>query len=295
MQETSTGALRAPSAAAPAARTSARRGTVRPIDRRDRLTREEFLREYHRPRKPVIVGGLLDDWKARSSWTPQFFRENYRDVAVTAGRCFDKSTRTTVGAYVDYMEAYARGEIVETHRSPLYLEGWYFRPQCPELMEHYRSPAIFGDDWLEKWFFPDRYDPKATAILLGPKGTFTKLHPDLLSTHSWNAQLRGSKRWIFVSPDQVDKVYLETRMMGGYVPGTDVDAPDLERYPLLGELDMLEGVVHAGETIWFPMDWLHQVTALEESVSLTHNYMSGNNCLKVTSEILRAHLRRRKT
>lgn len=279
-----------PSAAAALPPSAARSNRARPIDRRSGLSRREFVHEYHLARKPVILSGLIDEWPARTLWTPQFFRERYGDQPVTAGRCFDKSVKTTMRAYLDLMADYASGKVQEPpNRPPLYLEGWYFRRPCPELGQHYSLPPIFGPDWFSR-FFPDKYDPKGTALLIGPKGTFTKLHYDLLSTHSWNAQLIGRKRWVLADPKHIAAVYLDTRNSGGYVPGTDLDAPDLARYPQLGEIEYLEGIVQPGEVIFFPERWLHQVTALDESISLTHNYMSANNCVPVVTKMLRARL-----
>lgn len=250
------------------------------IDRHASLSPRDFYYEYYRKKKPVIIGGLTRGWKAQELWSFDFFRREYGHVEVTCGRQFDKSVRMSVARYLDYLADYSAGRVQESFRSPLYLEGWYFRRDHPELNEHYSMPEVYASDLWAK-YFPKHLDPKATGLLIGPRGTFTKLHWDLMSTHSWNAQLVGSKRWVLVSHDQTDNVYIETRQGPGYVPGTDVTAPDLEKYPKLANLRYLIGDVHAGETIFFPQRWFHEVTALSDSISLTHNYMSANNLLPV--------------
>ena len=50
------------------------------------------------------------------------------------------------------------------------------------------------------------------------------------------------------------------------------------------------GRLHEGETIFFPQGWLHQVVALEPSISLHHNFVSGNNCLAFVSAFLQHRL-----
>lgn len=263
----------------------AKSGCVGEIDRHERLSPRDFFHEYYKKKQPVIIAGLTDAWPARRLWTFDFFRRNYGDDVVTCGRWFDKSVRMKMSEYLDYLEAYSAGRIDEPHRSPLYLEGWYFRRAHPELHEHYELLRPYANDLFDRWF-PHKWDPKATGILIGPKNTFTKLHYDLMSTHSWNAQIVGKKRWVLVSPDQVGDLYLETRQGPGYHPGTDVDAPDLEKYPKLGNVRWITGDVHEGETIFFPQRWFHQVTALEDSISLTHNYMSPNNMVTVSKAYL---------
>jgi Cupin-like domain len=251
-----------------------------PIDRHASISARDFYHSYYKTKKPVIIGGLTKDWPAQRLWTFEFFRERYGSSKVTCGRQFDKSVQTTVAAYLDYMDDLRAGRIQETHASPLYLEGWYFRRQHPELAEHYSMPEVYASDLWSK-YFPTAWDPMATGLLIGPKGTFTKLHWDLMCTHSWNAQLVGSKRWILVSHDQAENTYMETRQGPGYFPGTDVMAPDLEKYPRMAQLRYHVGDVHPGETIFFPQRWFHEVTALSDSISLTHNYMSMNNLFPV--------------
>src|SRR5205085_82443 len=184
---------------------------------------------------------------------------------------------------VDYIEDCDAWRIQDPEpRPPLAMEGWYFRHSHPELMQDYEVPPVFADDWLER-YLPERFDPRGTTIILGPKGTFTKLHRDLLRSHVWNVQIRGSKHWWLVPPEHTSDVYLETRQTSGRFPGTDIDAPDLQRYPRLATARYFEGVLHEGETIFFPQGWLHQVVALERSISLHHNFVSGNNCLAFLS------------
>lgn len=241
----------------------------------------EFYREFVKGNRPVIVEGAIDDWGALGAWTWDFFRKNYGSTKVTCGRCFDKSWKTTFAEYFDYVERYKRGETDEpVHGPPYYMEGWYFRRQAPELDRHWKMPAMCDNDWFE--YLPDSWDPKGTAILIGPKNSFTKLHYDLMGTHSWNAQIRGTKRWILASPGHMDDIYWDTRQSPGYHPGTDLDTPDLERYPRLANVQYYEGTVRQGEMIFFPARWLHQVTTIEDSISLTHNYVCANNALAVS-------------
>jgi hypothetical protein len=231
---------------------------------------------------------LTDGWRARDKWDFDFFREKFGDIELTCGRCFDKSIQQPFARYIDYVE---QCETAPAQGRPVSMEAWYFRYSHPELMADYDVPDLFANDWWKKPLFK-RWDPMASTILMSPKGAFTKLHYDLLRLHTWHTLIRGSKRWLFVSPEHTRDVYLATRQSPGYFPGTDVDDPDLERYPKLGNVEYREAIVHAGDTIFFPRGWLHQVNTLEKSISLTHHYMSGNNCLGVLSACVQNRLGR---
>ncbi|MEM7305496.1 MAG: cupin-like domain-containing protein [Planctomycetota bacterium] len=275
----------------PAADGSARVGDPRrwlgEVDRRRGLTPEEFWNEYHLPRKPVVLEGLMDDWRAMEEWSIEFFRTACADDEVPVGRCFGPKEQRKLGSYIDSMHELAdtRGEGPEG-KPPLYMEGWYYLHQRPDLADYYSVPEHFGPDWFYSGSWPFKLDPKPWALLVGPKGAFTKLHHDLWATHSWNAQIVGRKRWIFVAPDHIDDIYLETRQSGGYVAGTDVERPDLERFPRLAHVPYTTAVVNPGEMIWFPSMWFHEVESLDDSVSITHNYVSGNIYFRVLGRYL---------
>jgi hypothetical protein len=80
----------------------------------------------------------------------------------------------------------------------------------------YTVPAPFADDWLN-WYFdalvtdPPACDPGVAALqsragddfrfaYMGPAGSWTPLHHDVLYSSSWSANVIGYKLWLFVSP-----------------------------------------------------------------------------------------------
>ena len=47
------------------------------VDRRSGLSIREFNREYRSHRKPVVITDAIDDWKARSAGTFDFFKSKF--------------------------------------------------------------------------------------------------------------------------------------------------------------------------------------------------------------------------
>lgn len=75
-----------------------------------------------------------------------------------------------------------------------------------------------------------------------------------------------------MSPLQTPLLY---NRMGVYSP-IDLDAPDHQRYPRLREAVVLETVLEPGDTLFLPLGWWHQVTALEMSMSFSYtNFDTG--------------------
>ena len=106
-------------------------------------------------------------------------------------------------------------------------------------------------------------------IFIGPKGALTPLHHDIWETHAWLAQLVGRKRWILFPREQRELLYsYKVRL----------DCPDFEQFPLLRNAKPVECTIGPGDTIFVPSGWAHQVTSLDATISITHNFM-GPGCL----------------
>ena len=60
------------------------------IERRHKLSRDEFLREYYSTNRPVIITGMMDDWPAMRKWNLDYFG---RAVRRSRGRGADGPDR----------------------------------------------------------------------------------------------------------------------------------------------------------------------------------------------------------
>lgn len=84
---------------------------------------------------------------------------------------------------------------------------------------YYAVPAPLDDDWLNEWWDANAADddadpdddegkgggPKRRAddyrfLYLGPAGSCTPMHHDVLCSYSWSANLAGRKRWALFHP-----------------------------------------------------------------------------------------------
>ncbi len=58
------------------------------IERRHKLSRQDFLRDYYTTSRPVIITGMMDDWPAMRKWNLDFFQQEFgeREIEVQMGR-----------------------------------------------------------------------------------------------------------------------------------------------------------------------------------------------------------------
>ncbi len=168
--------------------------------------------------------------------------------------------RARVGDYVD--TAFAPDRAMQDMTLAAYLELVDNTPsRLPPYLGNLELRALNRLCHWPTWF--DKMGPP--RFWLGPAGTVTPLHCDY--DDNLFAQLWGSKR-IFLAPPHHD-AYLYPKEANAILSGSpfDPEAPDFERYPLARQASLVACTVAAGEMLYVPAGWYHQVLALTFSLS----------------------------
>jgi len=230
------------------------------VGRRHKLAGEEFFREYYLTNRPVIITGMLDDFPARSKWTLDYFAEHFGDrmVEVQFGRDADPQYELNSIAHKKQMRF---GDYVELVRTSGNTNDFYMtanndsknRESLTELLDDVGSlPEYLADDPSRRGFF-----------WFGPAGTLTPLHHDL--TNNFMAQIIGRKRVRLVAPCETPNIYNHRHCF------THVDARnvDLERFPSMKDVPILDCTLEPGEILFLPVGWWHHVEGLDISVTIS--------------------------
>lgn len=233
----------------------------RDIERRRGVGREEFLERYVLGCRPVVLQDVASDWPALQRWSPADFatRFGHLDVDVQVGRSRDPLFEQNKGQLRQRMRVSEFVALVQGagDTNDHYLtanDEMLRRPEfLPLLADIGSMPPICDASLL----------PAAASFWFGPGGTHTPLHHDTLML--FHTQVVGRKRWRFISPWQTPLLY---NRMGVFSP-IDLDRPDFERFPLFRQATVLETVLEPGDTLFLPLGWWHQVSALELSMSFS--------------------------
>lgn len=238
-----------------------RRLGPRRLEKRADLSPREFIQDYYLAHRPVVLQGLTAGWAALERWRPERLAERFGDVEVEVmlGREADPEhdlrpdRRRTPMRLRDFIDLVLRtspsNDCYLTARNDA-LE----RMGLHQLLEDIRVPEGFVRP-------PER--PGELRLWIGPAGTLTAMHHDLNSLLS--VQIYGRKHFWLVPSYELHRVGNALGVWGD----VDPDRPDLKRYPAYGDANAVETTLEAGEALFMPMGWSHQVRALEVSVSLT--------------------------
>jgi hypothetical protein len=136
---------------------------------RIRMTGEEFYRRYFFNNRPVIVQALMEDWPARSLWSPGYFRERYGEVEIEV---VDNRDDKPYEEFDSRRKAMTVGEFVERIDKGERSEKLYLIARNRVL----RTPGL--DPLWADFSFPETFLKGAGAetdvrFWFGPRGTVT--------------------------------------------------------------------------------------------------------------------------
>jgi Cupin-like domain len=244
------------------------------------LTYQQFIERYMIPNKPVIIRGLTEHWDVSQHWVNE---DGEPHVAALAKIAADDIADVHVQSEPGFPEARPRCEKwmirdyvqwwMDHKNDPksqlLYLKDYTFSARHPHY-DAYEWPHYFQDDWLNECT-KNSY----RFVYLGPKGTSTRLHADVLCSFSWSSNVCGIKRWYLIPPEQTYLLYdVFSRRLASHLHCTDTTMyPGLEKAKRVA----IEWIQHPGETIFVPSGWHHTVENLAPTLSINHNWLNASN------------------
>jgi hypothetical protein len=249
------------------------------IDKRENLSRREFLHEYVLKNRPVVLKDAARSWPALSKWTPEFFRDRYGDKMVPV---FERKRAVTLKEKVslkDYVD-----EITSSNRQTRakYLFALRIQKEFPDLIQDLQPrPTYWDPNWLEsKYLLPGLPNFKLrniTGLEMNMGGTgspFPFLHYDDLWTQTFVTQVYGRKAWVLYEPDQVPYMYpsKELDTISRIPMERDVD---LSEFPLFAHAKPYRVIIEQGEMLYGAPGWWHTTMALTPSIAVVLSTANG--------------------
>lgn len=231
------------------------------VERRTRVSADEFFEHYYSVQKPVILTDVVPSWPAFGRWNPEYFKQTlgHIDIAIVSGRdgdpdCdrnFDRHRETTtMAAYVDRIMAAGTS-------NDIYMIAHNRNMERAEL-------APLFDDIVAD---PDIFDPGqlrgGVTLWFGPAGTITPLHHD--PTSILFCQVYGSKRVVLIAPWELSLL----DRARGYYSALDMEDPDILAALTRAGVTVLDIELRAGEALFIPVGFWHHVKALQTSITFS--------------------------
>lgn len=244
-------------------------------------TREVFIREHLAKSRPTVVRGQSDRSRTDERWTFKYLVSQVGTQRVPLyNDLFDLVGVSTFGEYCD---RFLDGD--KTDNSP-YLR-WFARQSDQRLPWSDSAFKVIADTWsaptwmpAEGYVFPNYPSPidvtqaafPAKGIFVCPGGGMTSWHVDPWQSDAVLFQEIGSKRLVLYRPDTPmpdDPTGLASTL------GRPGDLP--ANWPTDPLIDV---ALEPGDCIFIPQTHPHAALALEDSLSITWNFVHESASLR---------------
>jgi len=246
------------------------------------------LKDYAAANRPLIILDVVSSWRCWTDWRNEDGTAKLQDLGEEFAGFEGPLTNCTTGEQDTwdigtFFNCLAAGQGCES----LYLKDWHFvhTYQSKGQEAPYDPPSFLSSpmhDWLNHYkgiTAPGKEDYRFCYV--GSQGTCTELHVDVLFSYSWSANIVGRKRWLFYPPEVAEHfkgtrpgVLPKSAQPGGY---------DVKEFPRAAEAyeQRMEVIQEAGELIFVPSGWHHEVENLTLAISINHNWLNASNVERV--------------
>ena len=199
--------------------------------------------------QPVIVRGVMDD-------NPTIRGLDGRDVELML-------RGTQLWAFD--CETLKKGEFVKSET--LFADMAADRARF-NVVDHSILETPFADKFhppkflAHNWFLGSPFDTNrfVGSVNCSPRDSFSPIHVDPYGMQGWMYLIFGRKRWRLYAPEQIPLLYDMTLRQFYHRR-----LHDLGHFPLVELADYWEGEIEAGDLLYFPAGWPHEVVTFEPS------------------------------
>lgn len=231
---------------------------VSQIERIYQPTREVFQRNFLSPRRPVIITGAMNGWNALSLWTADYLNavvgNTQVDISISQNRIFSGNLENGFTnlrqqmKFIEFIKLLQKDKLTDNY---YYLQQQSISTDLPELIQDIKFPEYFDKKLLVE-----------QTIWIGSDGNISPLHYDAMD--NLFAQVSGRKRFLLFDPQQTSSLYpFSAHSKIPHLSQINVDNPDFEKFPNFQKARYSECIIEAGEILFIPVFWWHQVYSLE--------------------------------
>jgi len=234
------------------------------IDRVKEITKEDFLKHYFKPQKPVVIERFIEDWPAFSKWDLDYMAEVagdktvplYDDRPVHHEDGFNEPHATMkMHEYVDLLKK-------EPTKYRIFL--WNILKEVPQLQKDFTYPD-FGLKLMKG----------LPMMFFGGTDSHTFMHYDIDLANIFHFHFHGKKEVILFDQKQNDYLY---KIPHSLIVREDIDFsnPDYEKWPALKKAIGFKTHLEHGNVLYMPEGYWHYMKYLTPGFSMSLRAIARN-------------------
>ena len=234
------------------------------IDRVHTITKEDFIKNYFKPQKPVVIERFIEDWPAFSKWSLDYIKE-------VAG---DKTVPLYDDRPVDYKDGFNEPhatmkmreyvDLLKTKPTKYRIFLWNILKEVPELQKDFTFPD-FGLKLLTG----------LPMLFFGGKDSHTFMHYDIDLANIFHFHFDGKKQCILFDQKQNKHLY---KIPYSLITREDIDFsnPDVKKWPALKKATGYITNLEHGNVLYMPEGYWHYMKYITPGFSLSLRAIARN-------------------
>lgn len=234
------------------------------IPRVKTITKEDFIKHYFKPQKPVVIERFIEDWPAFTQWNLEYMKQVagdkivplYDDRPVNYKDGFNEPhAKMKMSDYIDLLKR-------EPTKFRIFL--WNVLKEVPQLQNDFTYPD-FGLKLMKG----------LPMLFFGGRDSYTFMHYDIDLANIFHFHFEGKKQIILF--DQKQNKYLY-KVPHSLITREDIDfsKPDLEKWPALAKAKGYNTTLNHGEVLYMPEGYWHYMRYITPGFSMSLRAIARN-------------------
>ncbi|MEB8346007.1 cupin-like domain-containing protein [Flavobacteriaceae bacterium KMM 6898] len=227
------------------------------IPRVNTITKEDFIEQYFKPQKPVIIERFIEGWPAYSKWNLEYMKQVaghktvplYDDRPVHHRDGFNEPhAKMQMANYIDLLKA-------EPTKYRIFL--WNVLKEVPELQHDFTFPD-----------FGLRLMKGLPMLFFGGENSSTFMHYDIDLANIFHFHFEGKKEIILFPQSENRYLYKVPHALITH-ESIDFSNPDLDQWPALKNAKGYKTQLQHGEVLYMPEGYWHYMKYITPGFSMS--------------------------
>jgi hypothetical protein len=227
------------------------------IPKVNRISKSDFINQYFKPQKPVVIQGFIEDWPAYTKWNLTYIKEVagekivplYDDRPVSHKDGFNEPhAKMRMADYVDLLKR-------EPTKFRIFL--WNILKEVPQLQNDFTYPD-FGLKLLKG----------LPMLFFGGTNSYTFMHYDIDLANIFHFHFEGKKEIILFDQSQNKHLYKVPHSLITH-ESIDFSNPDFEQWPALKNASGYKTNLEHGEVLYIPEGYWHYMKYITPGFSMS--------------------------
>ncbi len=221
------------------------------------ISKAEFIENYYKPQRPVLIKGMAKNWPAYSKWNLDYIQDRAGDQIVPLYDSKPTKGRQNSAAPATEMKLYDYLELIKTKPTNLRVFFYNILERMPELIKDFKYPDIGL-----------KFFKKLPVLFFGGEGSKVLTHYDMDLADLLHIHFHGTKSIMLFSPEQSKYLYRVPFSVHN-LERINMGKSDFEKYPALRKLRGIQVHLKHGDALYMPSGYWHFIKYLEGGFSIT--------------------------